>query len=51
MVKYNLLNIFYEGFMKKDRFIYILTVVLATLYLFVANKAANISLSFFINPS
>ena len=43
MVKYNLLNIFYEGFMKKDRLIYILTVVLATLYLFVANKAANIN--------
>ena len=29
--------------MKKDRLIYILTVVLATLYLFVANKAANIN--------
>ena len=43
MVKYNSLNIFYEGFMKKDRLIYILTVVLATLYLFVANKAANIN--------
>ena len=29
--------------MKKDRLIYILTVVLAPLYLFVANKAANIN--------